>query len=796
MAWVKADGAHKHQIDSAIECFPPFSDSMPAGTMLKEFAYQRTGVSKGSESMKSQEASRSTSNRRRESCSRASSDWLQGTLAAAFAAILIVSPRAYAADGSGDTLEEIVVTAERREANLQNVPIAITAFSGAALSRSGIQNSVDLQALTPGLIVTTNNVEGQPYIRGIGSDILNVGTDGSVAVHVNGVYQARASTAIQDFFDIERVEVVKGPQGTLYGRNATGGAINVITKDPSYELGGNVDVQTGNYRKVKVDGVLNSPLVDDKIAFHVGVLYDTRDGYTKNLLNGSTSDGEGLWDYRAKLRFDPIPNLSIIASVDASRENSTRNLGPKVDGAMPSPAVDFFGGVLLPGPRNVNYDQPTWERKYVDAESLRLRWDLGPVILTGISAYTDVSSTTNLDIDATNAAFTWDMVHETSRSLSQELQVSSATKGRLEWIAGAFYLQETAKQNFHIFFTPFAADINYSGVQNKTQASALFGQATYSQTDKWRFTAGLRYSTEHRDALFHEIVTDPFGILTGIPGGAQFSIENTSGKTWTAWTPKVGIEYDFKPDVMAYVSATRGFKSGGFNLLGAGESFQPEYIWSYEVGLKSTFLDRRVRLNLASFFYNYQDLQVNRFDPATGGATSTVTNAASAHIKGFEAELSAVLATHLELDLGAALLDAKFKQFLTSNPDAVDPHAQQDLTGNTLPRAPKATLNGGLQYSLPIATSRSMTGRVEARYQSHIWFDQFNAQHVDQDAFTTYNAFLTIRAAQERLYLQIYCRNLSDTLYKQSVIRATSLIGTLDFWGAPRTFGVEIGYEY
>jgi iron complex outermembrane receptor protein len=718
-------------------------------------------------------------------------------LAACIAAAIATAnaPLPAHAEDAGNVLEEIIVTANRRAENLQSVPIAVTAVSGEALARSVIRSTVDLQALTPGLVFTTNSLQGQPYVRGIGSDIQNIGTDGSVAMHVDGVYQARPSAAIQDFLDVARVEVVKGPQGTLYGRNATGGAINILTNDPVYELGGKIDLSVGNYDKQRGEVVLNVPITNDTAALRLAVLGSSRDGYVRNLLTGTRSDDEGIWQYRGKLRLDPRSDLSIMLSVDAVRENSNRNLGPKVDVTLPSPAVDFFGAVIPPDPRDVNYDMATWERRYLTSETLKIRWDLGAVVLTSLTSYGDLETRTNLDIDATEVPFSWEYTSEDSRTITQELQLASNDSGRLRWIGGIYYLNEDATQNFRILFPPFQADIFYPDVRNKTDAGALFGQATYAVTDRLRVTAGLRYSREKREGFFHQTVTDPLGILTQIPGGAVIDVGSRGSKTWSAWTPKLGVDFDVAPDVMAYASITRGFKSGGFNLLGAGETFQPEFIWNYEAGLKSTLLDRRLRMNLAMFYYDYTDLQVNRFNPATGGSTSTVTNAAAAHIKGFEAEIQSSVATGLDLDFSMALLDAKFGQFLTSNPDAPDPFQLLNLNGNTLPRAPKFTAGAGLQYELPVG-GRTLTLRGEARYQGHLWFDQFNSPRVEQDAYTVTNAFATLESADRSWHVRLYGRNLTDRLYKQSVVRATSVVGTLNFWGAPRTYGVEIGYQY
>ena len=257
---------------------------------------------------------------------------------------------------SSDVLEEVVVTAERREANLQKVAIAVTALSGADLERSVVRSTVELQTLTPGLVVTTNGPYGQPYVRGVGTDIINVGSDGSIAVHVDGVYQTRATASIQDFLDVARVEVLKGPQGTLYGRNATGGAINIYTNDPTYEFSAKGNLRLGNYDKREGELVLNVPLSADRAALRLAVLGDSRDGFTTNLHDRTTMDGEGLWSYRAKLRLDPTDHLSVLLTGNVTRENSTRNLAPKVNSSLPSPAVDIFGAVIPPGPRNVSYD--------------------------------------------------------------------------------------------------------------------------------------------------------------------------------------------------------------------------------------------------------------------------------------------------------------------------------------------------------------------------------------------------------------------------------------------------------
>ena len=714
-----------------------------------------------------------------------------------FAALALLLCAGLAASASAATetiLEEVIVTAERRAASLQDVPIAITAFSAEQLDQSGLQTTVDLQYRTPGLVFTTNAALGQPYIRGIGTDIINVGTDPSVAVHVDGVYQTRATASIQDMFDIDRVEVVRGPQGTLYGRNATGGAINVLTREPSRELQAAIDLLYGNYDKTRARGMINLPIVDDRILLRASAFVSRRDGYTHDVLRDLRVDDEDIWAARGKLRLNLTDALNLTLSADHSKERSTRNLAPKVNPNLPSPARDLFGAVISQDPRIVQYDHELHTNIDHTALGAALEWDLGGAIFKSISGYTDSRNDIELDIDATEVDFTWDIENEEDSAFSQELQLVSNGEGRLEWVLGAFYLHEKAGQHLQIFISPLAANIDYP-VENRVDAWALFGQGSFDLTQRLRLTAGLRYSHEKKDADFLNVVTDPFGLLTGVPGGGVFRTAFAPGKDWQAWTPKFGIDYSVSDDVLLYASVTRGFKSGGFNLLGGGEQFEPEYIWSFEGGFKSTLLDQRLRLNMTAFYYDYSDLQVNRFNPATGGATTTVTNAAAAKVKGIEAEVQALLMRGLELDLGVAALDATYEDFLSANPDAPDPFLERDLSGNTLPRSPGLTVSAGLQYAWPVSDRGTLTLRGEARYQSHIWFDQFNSSDVEEGAYTLLNAFATFASADEHWRVQLYGRNLSDKLYRQSVIRATSLIGTLDFWGAPRTYGIELGYR-
>jgi iron complex outermembrane receptor protein len=725
------------------------------------------------------------------------------TLGCALGASLLCGALPAAADiEAPDQLEFVVVTAERREMSSEDVALSMTALSGAALERSVLQSTIELQQRVPGLVVTTNATDGQPYIRGVGSDIINIGTDSSVAVYMDGVYQARASAAIQDFFDLERVEILKGPQGTLYGRNAAGGAINLLSRDPDYRFGGYVKGLLGNYDQRRSEAAANIPLIDQRLALRAALLYDEREGYTKDLYHGTTIDDAGLHAGRLKLRFNPRPDLDLLVAYEGSRERSTRNLAPKLDTSLPSPAVTF-GAVPPVGPRLVSYDRPNSERKDQNLLFARARWSLGAGILTSLTAYNETGFDLDLDSDATAIDLLRSLAREASRTFSQELTLASAPGAAAQWVTGVYYLRERANQDLKLPFDfPFpgltppypTASIEYP-VGSATDAYEMYAQGSYPLTPRLQLTGGFRYLRERRLGLFHEIVADPLGVLTHAPGGSSLDVHARGQRTWDAWMPRLEIEYRPAQHSLLYCAVARGYKSGGFNLLGTGEQFQPESVWNFELGIKSTQLNRRIRFESAVFHYRYTDLQVNRFEPRTGGVSATVTNAAAARIDGIEGHLVTAITPRLQVDLAVAALDARFTRYLTTNPDAVNPFVLKDLSGNTLPRAPRAAASAGLETTLALGAVGTVTLRGEGRYQSRVWFDQFNARHVDQGGYTLLNVFATVRDARDHWRCALYARNLTDRLYKQSVLHGTALFGTLDFFGAPRTYGVELGYQ-
>jgi iron complex outermembrane receptor protein len=727
-----------------------------------------------------------------------------GTLAA-FTTPLVAQTAADSGADKGE-LQEIVVTAQKREQNLQDVPAAVVAFTPAALRNSGIDDAIGLQERTPGLLVSTNGPYGQPYVRGVGSDIINPGTDAPVAIFQDGAYQPRPNAAITEFYDVDRVEVLKGPQGTLYGRNATGGAINIMTHDPEPFDSADGDAIFGNYGRVTARGALNAP-VNDTVSVRVAAMYTEHEGYDTNLLNGDKLDNQNLWGLRGKVKFAPSDAFSLVFTAEHTREHDSRDdISKIVDSpGLPLPVRDLapllgYTAPTIPAdPRSVyNNSQDAGEVNETRFNA-QATWQLAHVQIKSITGYTDVANTGTLDLDGTEIDFSYDREQDSSRSIFESVQVSSTDHGPFQWISGLEYLHESAAQNFDarvplfgppsdIPFGPTSPIAGFIWASDiKTNAASAYVDGTYDLTSQLSFNAGVRYSWEQKRADFLETIIDPFGVLSGTPG--TFYTPAHPEATFKAWTPKFRLEYRPANDLLLYAAATRGFKSGGFNLMNTGEEFQPEKIWSYEGGVKSTWLDHRLRANADAFYYNYKDLQVNQFS----GLTNLVTNAANSRITGFELETVAQPVEAVQADFSVAYLDAIYKDYFTHS--AVDPTGPLlDLSGNRMPKAPRLTATVGAQYAMSMPVGH-LTFRGESRYQSLVYFDQFDTPQLTQGGFFLFNARATYTPQSERWSVAIFGLNLADKLYRQSMVRVDNVFGTAAFFGAPRTFGVEFSYH-
>lgn len=720
--------------------------------------------------------------------------------AAAFVIAVVVCSLASPAEAeNGDViiLDEVVVSAERHKRNLMRVPLSITALSDLELDASAIENTFDLQYRVPGFIFKTNSVLSQPYIRGIGNDLLSVGADPAVATFVDGVYQARSVAGFQHLFDVERVEILKGPQGTLYGRNATGGAVHIISKPPTAAFEAEADALYGNFDKLRLQSVTNVPLIDKRLLVRLSGLVNVRDGYTDDIFLDTGLDDEQNWAFRGQMLLFAADNIELLVGGDVARQDDARAAGPQPD---PDCCVNLgilFGGTVPDNPREVTHNRDSEQE--VNAWGLRaqLTWDLGalslvgPVTLTSLTAYRTTNFDLTLDLDGTEVDAAVNVMDEASRTFTQEVQLASSTGGTFEWIAGFYLLHEDASQDAD-FRLPLLAVSNHPEGEVDTDARAVFGNASYALTKHWRLTAGIRYSVETKHFTFRQTISDPLGLATGTPGAV--TLTDKDKETWDAVTPKFGIAY-IADNLLVYASATRGFKSGGFNTAQFQDPFDPEFIWAYELGVKTALFDRRARLAIAGFYYDYDDIQLLVI-PAGGvaGTFPIVINAAQATIKGIDIALSAHPFAGFAADLSMLFLDAKFDDFVAIDPN--NPDADPDRSGKRLPQAPEFSTFVGAQYTLSLRPHGAVTLRGEYRYQSATFFNPFQDATGKQSGYGLINARLQFDSADHHWYAAAFGRNLTDELYAQNIIRADPTFGSIRFWGPPRTYGVQVGYRF
>lgn len=755
-------------------------------------------------------------------------------LVAATVAALVAAAQGFAAET--DVLEEVVVTAEKRSSTVQDTPISIAAFSGAELEAAGISSTDGLSSLTPGLVVQ-KEVIGKVVIRGVGTENFSVGSDPGVAIHQDGVYLARSSVSVFDFFDTERVEVLRGPQGTLYGRNATGGVINIISRKPEKEFGGYAKLDVGNYSRVRVEGVLNAPLGDTSAA-RLSVLSAQRDGYTKNLFKDAEArgidelDDQDLWAVRGQIAFSPSDSFTGLLQVDVSRDDSNPTAFKYFTAAKNDPNVYWQAPTdkRLPSLREVSqgYEQnivgsnrrvPSIGRAHTDAANLKLTWDLGSVSLMSQTAYRKTIFSWLNDGDGVDTFFVTYFQDDDSKQLTQELQLSSNNDGALQWIIGGFYLDEKGKTFSGLAFNGLAAALGFpagsiEGIlidgKSNTKSYSAFAQAEYALSDRTRVTAGLRYTQDEKNGdMFYLLSNLEFTPqFVGFPAGKKWA--DVLQDKWSATTPKFGIDHDFSDDVMGYVSATRGFKSGGFNLIGRQAPYEPEYLWAYEAGLKTRFADGRATANFGVFQYNYKDMQVGKIV----NASDVLTNAGEATIRGLEAEVRAALGGGVELNAGLAYLDAQFDEFLTEDPAvgkapaALGVYAGTcekrapalgvqgvSLAGCDLRRSPPLSGNIGLQWTGSMAGGE-ISLRGDYSYKDKQYFTQFNREAVSQPAYGLLGLRAGWRSADEKWAVTAYVDNVADEDYYLTVLESgiapSPGLVPQSVMGPPRTYGVSV----
>lgn len=685
-------------------------------------------------------------------------------------------------------LEDIVVTAQRRAENLQDVPVAVTALTATALDAKGITSTTDLTAVTPGLTYTTVVGSALPRIRGVGTAISLGGNENPVATYVDGVYIASATASVLSFNNIEQIAVLKGPQGTLFGRNATGGLIQITTRDPDGDFGGQASVTYGNRDTIGGNLYLTGGL-SENLAADVAVYYNNQqDGYGRNLVTGSEVGKARDFAIRSKWKLEIGAATTIKFALDFAHTRAAAPAFRTLYGTLPITGVPYAGGKF-----DIASDvDPRLESKQ-GGGSLSVSHDFGEVSLLSITAYRESRFRTTFDIDKLPVHIARSDLRQPDRQFTQELQLLSTDTAPLSWVLGAYFFKSRSAYD-PLLIDNVPNDIFISSVQ-KAESYAAFGQVNYDFADSTSVTVGLRYTTETKDYAASGRVVLANGVAINNPLVGDRLKANKL--TW-----RFALDHHFSDDVLGYLSYNRGFKSGGFNpqtFTLPLQPFSPEVLDSFEAGLKADLLDRRLRFNGAGFYYDYKNIQINAFQ----GGISTIYNAASAKIYGLDFDLTAAPTDSLTLTAGLSVLHARFGEF----PGAVisiprTPNGTTILGGNTigtgnakgnrLPLTPDWTLNLGADYQVVLPVGK--VGLNLSYFHSDGWRAEPD-NRIGQGAYDLFNAsVIWFIDESENLSFKLWGKNLGNEAYAVQMNAQPQSDGVAI--GPARSFGATFGIRF
>ena len=667
-----------------------------------------------------------------------------------------------------DNGDDIVITAQRREERLKDVPITITAISGAQITQSGIGGSRELAALTPGVTIQTTGAAAQVTIRGIGNTVVGGNSESPVALYIDGVYISSQYAAVFDLANIDSIQVLKGPQGTLFGRNATGGALLVTTTRPADHFTGSLTASYARFNDVRVSGYISGPITDS-LRFDIAGSYHDDNGYTRDVLRNTRLSTYRDSSVRGKLEFAPDADTSVMLIGDYStiRDNTAISIGP-----IPGTRTSTAGAFVPANPYELALTFDPYGTTKGGGASLAVRHNFGGFTVKSITAYRYGNAFSTTDQDRVAAAVSRIDQRITQKTLSQEVTVASSGSGPLNWIVGAFYFGDT---------TPTYTLSNLALVVDarlRTDAYAGFGELNYALTDRLKLTAGVRYSYEQKGALTRR--------ATGTP---LIAYRTT---TADAWTPRFAAVYALNDASNIYASFSKGFKSGLFAAtVFNGAPVDPETISAYEVGYK--LANGPLSFNLSSFYYDYKNLQVTTRTPS---GLQTLLNAANAKIYGVDADFTARLAPGLQIRLAGAYTHSEYKNFVTApvyNPAIAGGNVLTtgDVSGNPLVRTPRFTANATARYETVVGA-----GKVDASadYYYNSGFSWTFDNNYRQASYSLVNAQIGYSPDGEHWRLAVFGKNLTDTNYAMGV--SVSGLATGIAYARPRTYGVSMNYKF
>lgn len=761
--------------------------------------------------------------------------------------------------GSGFTLEEITVTARKREENLQSTPIAVSAFSTKELEYRQIDSTDKLSDITPNLTFDSvspssgSSSAAQIFIRGIGQTDFTPVTDPGVGLYIDGVYMARSVGNVLDFLDVERIEVLRGPQGTLFGRNTIGGAVSIHSKRPEEDLSGSMQLQVGDDEMRYVTGKINVP-ISDKLLSNFAISSRKRGGYVKRIHDGIETGDDDSLSARGSLLWAPSDSFELFATADVTkiRENGAPTVSGGVNDAgafatfgngvlasctavsinpafpiagppsFPPPGIGAGGAPGCVGPDTfaVEYTSegtfPVKSDLDIWGVSAELTWEVSDwLTIKSITGYREMEMESSRDGDNTPANIFATQDFYDHEQISQELQFSGAMiEDRLQWLLGLYYFQEEGFNRNPVFLPVGSVQ---SGGLYDNESEAAFFQATYDLTNQLALTFGIRYTEDTKrftpdqislgDASASGIFPATFPFFSGfylpsagapIAAGDRLATFAEFEEEFDDTNIMLNLAYQWTDNFMVYATYSEGFKSGGFDqrfiaFTTAPSSFEPETVESYEVGFKSDLFDNRVRLNVALFHTDYDDLQIiirESFNPLT-------FNGGSAEIDGAELELTWVPTDRWYITAAIGYLDAGYEK-LSPTVSSAGSNATPVNISNELVNTPELSASIGVAYTLDLGEWATLTPRVDWSYHDEQYNDAVNEPRLFQDSYDMLNAAFTLETNDGRWESVLAFRNITD---EEFLITGNSAFGTAasyveQVYGRPFEWSISVKYNW
>jgi iron complex outermembrane recepter protein len=709
-------------------------------------------------------------------------------------------------DSAGRFIEEILVTAEKKEASIQSTPISITAIGEEEIRKRGLKTMHDVQYLAPNVTFNQAGPTGYITVRGVGIEFTTIMAEPGVSIHSDGVYRGGSMSSAGPLFDLARIEVVRGPQGTLNGRNSTGGSVNIYSRLPGDEATVEVGFMTGNYNRTRLELSGDLP-VSDNFKIRLAGARDERDGYIKNTFSGADEDGQDYSVLKGSAVWTPTDDLEVIFRADYFDSEAT---GPVYlfTKAVSGPCCDGFGGLVTPGssPWRSTGEYPNIQDNDSKGYSVEVNYQLTDNIsVRSITATSEQTLSGQRDIDGTSVPFFTNTRDEDMEEFSQELTLLGST-GKLDWIVGLYHYDSESNHlgrfdipalgerfkglyggipSFSILgFTRLDGsnpDLLFldDAIDEETESRAIYAQGTYNFSDTLRATIGIR--TTEDEKTFIQSSSD--NLFSGDICTRQKSVED-----WSETTGKIGVDADLSNGWMVYGSVSTGYRSGGFDYGTCFDPFEPESLTSYEVGLKMD-LSNTLRVNVGAFVYDYEDYQARLFTPI---GTETL-NAEGADIQGLEVEVDWIATEKLRISGSVSYLNSEFKGFNAQDPMAPE-NGFVDLEGNSLLRAPDLQASLTAAYDIQMDAGL-LTLQADVSYLDEQHHSLWNTEIGLEPGRTMINARIFFEPSKyENLTISGFINNASDDEYHPMVINSGLIGGTTTSYGAPRTYGVEFRY--